>query len=160
MTRQPTQLSLYVGLLHHAEGTLAEALRTVASGHAADADVYYICNLLAGWSDQHVERLAPMVEKYGEQEPDEEQRFYADAFPEVRQGPIGLLRDLQDLTLLATLTSTSWTVVGQAAQGNRDTDLKSLADGCSATTARQLAWLNHRMKQVAPQALLTSAAGR
>lgn len=156
MTRLPTQLSLYVGLLHHAETTLAEALRTVASGHVGDADVYYTCRLLAEWSDQHVARLAPMVEKYGEQQADEAMRLYADGFPEVREGPIGLLRDLQDLTLLVTLVSSSWTVVAQAAQGNRDADLGELAKGCNATTARQLAWLNDRIKWVAPQALLVS----
>jgi hypothetical protein len=155
-TRRPTQLALYVGLLHRSETTLAEALRTVAEGHAADADVFYICDLLASWSDEHVSHLESMIEKYGEQQPDEPDRLYAEGIPEVRSGPVGLLRDLQDLVLLAELVATSWTVVGQAAQGNRDADLKELADSCSASTARQLAWLRHRMKQVAPQALLAT----
>jgi hypothetical protein len=156
MSRRPTHLALYLGLLHRSETTLAEALRTVAEGHAADADVYYICDLLAGWSEENVQRLKPMIEKYGEQDVDEPSRLYAEGLPEVRSGPVGLLRDLQDLTLLATLVSTSWTAVGQAAQGNRDGELKEIVDGCSATTNRQLAWLNHRMKQVAPQALVVS----
>jgi len=158
MSRTPTHLALYIGLLHRSESTLATALRTVGEGHAADADVYYICDLLADWSDEHVRRLQPMVDKYGEQDPDEPDRLYAEGVPEVRSGPVGLLRDLQDLTLLATLVSTSWTAVGQGAQGNRDAELKELADSCSATTNRQLAWLNHRMKQVAPQALLVSGS--
>ena len=156
MSRQPTQLSLYVGLLHRSETTLAQALRTIADGHAADADVYYICHLLADWSDEHVTRLQPMVDKYGEQEADEPARLYAEGILEVRSGPVGLLRDLQDLVLLAELVATSRTVVGQAAQGNRDADLKELADFCSSGTSRRLAWLRHRMKQVAPQALLAT----
>ena len=154
MSGHPAHLALYVGLLHRSETTLARALRMVGDGHAADQDVYYICHLLASWSDEHVERLRPLIDKYGEQEADEPDRLFADELPEVRSGPIGLLRDLQDLVLLGTLVSTSWTVVGQAAQGNRDGDLKEAADACSTGTTRQLAWLNHRIKQVAPQALL------
>ena len=73
-----------------------------------------------------------------------------------RTGPVGLLRDLQDLHLLANLVLTSWTVIQQAAQGLRDDELVEVASGSSGETSRQLAWLTTRMKSVAPQALIVS----
>jgi hypothetical protein len=60
-----------------------------------------------------------------------------------------LLRDLQELYLLASLVVITWTVVKQAAQGLRDAE-------CESQTKTQLAWLAARMKQAAPQALIVA----
>ncbi|MEU4428071.1 hypothetical protein AB0F81_46240 [Actinoplanes sp. NPDC024001] len=156
------QLVIYLGLVHHAERTLAESFRVVGQGHAGHPDVRLTCELLAGMSDEHVRRLTPVVDRYGEQhhgaDVEEPERLHADGLAEVREGPVGLLRDLQDLHVLGTLVQTTWTVVLQAAQGLRDAELIEAARHCSAETSRQLAWLNTRMKVAAPQALI--AAGR
>jgi hypothetical protein len=74
----------------------------------------------------------------------------------VRSGPVGLLRDLQDLHVLGTLVQTTWTVITQAAQGLRDRDLIAMAQQANSDTPRQLSWLNTRMKAAAPQALILS----
>ena len=102
-----------------------------------------------------------MVARYGEQrhgddvtEPD---RLHADGVAEVRTGPVGLLRDLQDLYLLATLVDTTWTVVYQAAQGARDRELMEICQQCMGETTKQLKWLQTRMKISAPQALLVAS---
>jgi hypothetical protein len=147
-------LSTYVGLADHSERTLADSLRAVASGHAAEADVFHTCHLLAQWSDDHRLRLAPVVERYGEDRVDEPERLHATGLAEVRSGPVGLLRDLQDLHVLAGLVQTTWTVVAQAAQGLRDRELLEVATAANAQTSRQLSWLNTRVKAAAPQALL------
>ena len=148
-------VATYVGLVDHSEQLLAESLRAVAEGHARQADVFHTCHLVAEWSDAHRDRLAPVVERYGEQDDVEEpQRLHAAGIAEVREGEVGLLRDLQDLHLLATLVSTTWTVLAQGAQGLRDRELLEIAHTCGAETARQLAWLETRMKQAAPQALV------
>ncbi|WP_328470175.1 hypothetical protein OHA21_03830 [Actinoplanes sp. NBC_00393] len=156
------QLVIYLGLVHHAEQTLAESFRVVGHGHADQPDVQLICEQLAALSDDHVRRLTPVVDRYGEQhsgaDVEEPERLHADGLAEVRQGPVGLLRDLQDLHVLGTLVQTTWTVVHQAAQGLRDAELIGAARHCSAETSRQLAWLNTRMKAAAPQALIV--AGR
>ena len=148
-------LSTYIGLADHSEKTLADSLRAVAQGHAAEADVFHTCQTLAGWSDKHREKLAPIIERYGEDESLEEpERLHASGLVEVRSGPVGLLRDLQDLHVLGSLVQTTWTVVAQGAQGLRDKDLLEVASSSNAETSRQLSWLNTRMKSAAPQALI------
>lgn len=147
-------LSTYVGLADRSEQTLAESFRVVAEGHARVADVFHICHLLAQMSDQHRERLAPVVERYGEDDVEEPERLHADGLAQARSGEIGLLRDLQDLHVLATLVQTTWTVIGQGAQGLRDRELLEISKNCNTETARQVTWLNTRMKMAAPQALI------
>ena len=148
-------LSTYVGLADHSERTLAESFRAVAEGHAAEADVVHTCTTLAQWSDGHRERLAPIVERYGEDDSVEEpERLHGSGLAEVRTGPVGLLRDLQDLHVLATLVQTTWTVIAMGAQGLRDHELYEVATWANGETSRQLTWLNTRMKQAAPQALI------
>ncbi|KRB73156.1 hypothetical protein ASE01_20540 [Nocardioides sp. Root190] len=148
-------LSTYIGLADHSEKTLAESLRAVAGGHAAEADVFHTCQMLAQWSEEHRHRLAPVIERYGaDDDVTEPERLHADGLAEVRSGPVGLLRDLQDLHVLASLVQTTWTVVAQGAQGLRDIELLQVARASNAETSRQLTWLNTRMKAAAPQALM------
>ncbi|GAA1985284.1 hypothetical protein GCM10009817_28410 [Terrabacter lapilli] len=148
-------LSTYIGLADHSEKTLADSFRAVAQGHREEADVYHTCQTLAGWSDQHREKLAPIIERYGEDEELEEpERLRASGLADVRSGPVGLLRDLQDLHVLGSLVQTTWTVVAQGAQGLRDKELLEVANSANAETSRQLSWLNTRMKMAAPQALI------
>ncbi len=149
-------LATYVGMLHVGEQTLADSLRTVGQGHPAEADVFHACDTLATMSERHVAELAPIAERYGEQDVAEPERLHAEGLGQVRSGPVGLLRDLQDLYLLATLVQTSWTVVRQAAMGARDSELVDLAESAEAETNRQLRWLNSHLKQAAPQALLVA----
>ena len=148
-------ISTYVGLADHSERTLAESLRAVGHGHAAEADVIHTCELLARWSEEHRQRLAPAVRRYGEDDSvTEPERLHARGLAEVRSGPVGLLRDLQDLHVLASFVQTTWTVLAQAAQGVRDRELLEVARSSNAETSRQLTWLNTRMKAAAPQALI------
>lgn len=149
-------LTTYLGLADHSEQTLAESLRTVADGHARVADVFHTAHVLAAWSDEHREALKPVIERYGETDVDEPERLHAAGLAETRAGEIGLLRDLQDLHVLATLVQTTWTVIAQGAQGLRDPELLEVATTANAQTSRQIAWLNTRMKTAAPQALIVA----
>jgi hypothetical protein len=152
-------LATYVGLADHSEATLADSFRAVAEGHAAVADVYHTCRTLAGLSDTHRELLAPVAERYGEDESDgvdEPERLHASGLAEVRSGEIGLLRDLQDLHVLADLVRTTWLVVAQGAQGLRDHELLDVARRAAAGTQRQTSWLDTRIRAAAPQALIVA----
>jgi hypothetical protein len=149
-------LAHYLGLLHKAEADLAKAFRRVGEGHSDEADVLALCRKLAGWCDTHSERLEPFAERYGEDAPDEPDRLYSELFRGTRGGGLGLLRDLQDLYLMACECDIAWTLVGQAAQGARDEDLLAVVNECEGETAVQLKWLKTRMKQVAPQALVVA----
>jgi len=148
-------LTTYIGLADHSELTLADSFRVVAQGHAHIADVFHTCQMLAGWSDANREALAPTIERYGEDDDvDEPERLHNAGLGQTRAGEIGLLRDLQDLHVLASLVQTTWTVIAQGAQGLRDRELLEVAHRASSRTSRQLTWLNTRMKTAAPQALI------
>ena len=150
-------LTTYIGLGDHSEKTLADSFRAVAEGHAHVADVFHICQMFAEWSEDNREALAPIIQRYGEADDvDEPERLHAAGLAETRKGEVGLLRDLQDLHVLATLVQTTWTVIAQGAQGLRDRDLLEVAQHAGDQTSRQLTWLNTRMKQAAPQALIVA----
>ena len=148
------KLPVYLSLLHTSEGTLAASLRQVSEGHGHEPDVHFICQILAAQCDVHQEALAPMLERFGELGDDEPERLHVDGLSTTRSGPIGLLRDLQDLYLLASLIDITWAMIKQAAQGLRDAELLGIVTECDGETAIQLRWLQTRMKQAAPQTLI------
>lgn len=151
------KLPIYLGLLHKSEQTLAESFRQVAEGHGAEPDVHFLCLSLADQCGAHENVLAPIVKRYGEvAEVDEPERLHADGLSETRSGPVGLLRDLQDLYLLASFVDITWTMIKQAAQGVADKELLDVVQRCESETKTQLAWLSTRMKQAAPQALIVA----
>jgi hypothetical protein len=149
-------LPLYLGLLRRSEEVLGESFQQVAEGHADEPDVFHLCSSLAKQCAQHDTRLRPVIARYGEQSDGEPDRFHADALSETRSGPVGLLRDLQDLYVLASLVDITWTIVKQAGQALRDEELLDIVAGCEAETRVQLSWLTTRIKQAAPQALLVA----
>lgn len=146
----------YLGLLHRAQVNLAQAFREVAAGHAEEADVHHLATKLARQCETHAERLAPFVERYGEDAPEEPDRLHSEIFRGTREGGLGLLRDLQDLYLMGAECDIAWTLLGQAAQGLRDTALLDVVTSCEGETAMQMKWLRTRMKQAAPQALVVA----
>jgi hypothetical protein len=150
-------LSIYLGMLHKAETTLAESFVQVADGHGTEPDVHFLCHTLAKQCEEHTRRLQPIVDRYGEDDSDDEpERLHAEGLSSTRQGPVGLLRDLQDLYLLASLVDVSWTMVKQAASALRDRELLDVISKCEGETSVQLRWLQTRMKQAAPQALVVA----
>ena len=151
------QLAVYVGMLHTGERTLADSFRQVGRGHAEETDIPHTCQTVAAWSDEHVRKLQPVADRYGELDVAEPERLHAEGLSTTREGPVGLLRDLQDLYLLTSFVQCSWTVVLQAAQGARDHELLEIAEQCMGETDRQLTWLTTRIKQAAPQALLVAS---
>ena len=151
-------LANYIGLLHQSERNLAEAYRKVADGHANHADVYHICHILAKQCDAHAEALKPFADRYGEEKSQEPERLYHDLFDEIREGSFGLLRDLQDLYLMANFCDITWTMVGQAAQGVRDRELLETVNSLEEQTTTQIKWLKTKMKESAPQTLLVASS--
>ena len=150
-------LAHYLGLLHKAEDNLARAFRDVGNAHTDEPDVSRDCERIARQCATHVDKLGPFVDRYGENAPDEPDRLHADLFQGTRSGGLGLLRDLQDLYLMACQSDISWTMISQAAQGVRDTDLLDTVKACEHDTAIQLAWIRTRMKTAAPQALVVAS---
>ena len=151
-------LANYLGLLRQAEADLAGGFRRMAEGHGEEPDIYSLCHTLARQCDGHAERLEPFGQRYGEVPPEEPDR----PGPRIleggaRGGGLGLMRDLQDLYVMASFCDISWTMVVQAGQGTRDAELLEVAEACKAETNTQLKWLETRMKQAAPQALIVAS---
>ena len=146
-----------VGVQNSSELDLANGFRVVADGHAEEPDVYHLCQTLAQQCEEHAEQLEPFVHRYGEEKPEVPDRLYHELFDEVRQGSLGLLRDLQDLYVMAQFCDITWTMIGQAAQGARDRELFEVVETCEEQTATQVKWLKTRMKQAAPQVLLLAS---
>src|SRR3954451_13067031 len=144
-------LAHYLGLLHKAQLNLADAFRQVADAHHEEPDIHHLCRQQAQRCEEHAERLRPFPRRYAQDAPDEPDRLHSELFRGTRTGGIGLLRDLQDLYLMACECDICWTLVGQAAQGARDTELVSVVHDCETETALQVTWLRSRMKQAAPQ---------
>lgn len=146
-------LAVYLGMLHAAEQTLADSWRLVADGHAAEADLHHLGHQLGERADGRVARLAPLTERYGERYDDEPERLEAEGLGSLRAGPVGLLRDLQDLYLLASFVAITWDLVGQAAQATRDREALDAVAHAQPEVRNQIAFLRTRMEQAAPQAL-------
>lgn len=70
---------------------------------------------------------------------------------------VGLLRDLQDLLLLANDVHGNWAVLSAAAKALRDVELQTAAKELSGQTLRQRDWLQERIADAAPQALIAEA---
>lgn len=149
-------LAHYLGLLHKAQDRLGDAFTEVGEAHRDEPDVFHTCEKLAAQCHRHAEKLAPFARRYAEEAPKEPDRLHSELFSGTRTGPIGLLRDLQDLYLMAAECDICWTVVGQAAYGARDEELLGVVKSCEQETAIQLKWLRTRMKQAAPQALVVA----
>jgi hypothetical protein len=149
-------LAHYLGLLRRSEQELGKAFREVGEGHPDEVDVFHTCQKLAKECDEHADRLAPFADRYGEDAPAEPERLHSELFSGARTGGLGLLRDLHDLYLMACEADMAWTLVGQGAQGARDTDLLEVVHDCESETAVHLKWLSTRMKQAAPQALVVA----
>ena len=100
--------------------------------------------------------LASSFRQVSEGHGDEPERLHAQGLSETRSGPVGLLRELQDLYVLAGLVDITWTVVEQAGQALRDAALLSVVEQCHQETEVQLRWITTRIKQAAPQELLVA----
>src|SRR4051794_10802229 len=110
-------LANYLGYLHKAELHLADAFRNVSLSHVAESDIYHTCNTLAQQCEAHAGKLGPFVERYGEGAPAKPDRLYHELFGGRRSGGLGLLRDLQDLYLMAHACDISWTMIGPGRPG-------------------------------------------
>lgn len=150
------RLANYLGMLRDSEAVLARAFRQVADGHGSEPDVFFLCHTLAEQCDKHEELLIPIVERYGAERVDEPEHMAAVELSETRSGPLGLLRDLQDVCMLATMSDMSYTLVKQAGSALRDQELLDVVAQCEGETATQIAWLKTRAKQAAPQALVVA----
>lgn len=146
-------LATVLGLVVRSEEQLADSLLQVANKHDGNAEVRDMCKQLAEWSRGHVSALAEFSVEFGTESVDEPQRVRSALFHGMRLGGFGLLRDLQDLGVLAKQVHLNWTSLLQAAEGMHRKDFAAVCTQSKLETERQLAWLETEIKHTAPQAI-------
>ena len=149
-------IGLYLRLVKDSETQLSQALILVANHHQEEPDLEGICRLLASWSHQKASSTDRFINKYGGRQDRRADKLYSELFQGPRRGGLALLRDLHDLWLLATEAQICWTLLAQAAQALRDTDLIETCLENTKQSGRQISWLETRSKQAAPQTLIAA----
>ncbi|MGY8524779.1 molybdopterin oxidoreductase family protein [Paracidovorax citrulli] len=144
----------YLGLMEGSEKALIRALEQVAKAHRAEPDIYNECHLLAQWSREEVRNLRGIIARYGEAREAEPERLGEAVSPQLKKTGLGLVRDLHDCWLLACETHMSLVVLEQAAKALRDGEMIDLIARVDRQNRRQREWLQTRIKQAAPQALV------
>jgi hypothetical protein len=148
-----------------AEEALAEALLELGERHKADHDVFHLTRMLSRWAQGHLAALEPFAQRYGTD-------VDADGIGEQRGGPLHavrekgaellgrrpesgllLLRDVRALYLAAAEASIDWTILAQAAQAAKDTELVACVSACHPETLRIMRWTVTKLKESAPQVL-------
>lgn len=150
------QVAKYIGIIEASEQQLGDAFLLVANRHEKDPGVRDMCKQMSNWSLSHIERLRGFKERFGKQPSDEPERVGSALFHGTRVGGMGLLRDLQDLMLLANQAHTFWTSLSQAAKSLHDKDLEAACTDSLEEVERQMAWLDTQIKHSAPQAIIVA----
>jgi hypothetical protein len=148
------QLPKFIGLTKESEEQLAAAFMLVANKHEKNAEVRDMCKQLSQWSQSNLEALAPMIEKFGAEAADGPKRVRSALFHGDHIGSVGLLRHLQDLSLLTRQTQLNWTALLQCAEALPEAEMKSVSGAAIEINKKQTAWLETQIKSTAPNALL------
>lgn len=153
-TETKKHVAEYLGLLKDAEHEIAEAFNSVADHHGDEPDIFEICQKFAHASSVHEQAIERFSSIYGEASEREASRVKKSLFKGPRSGGFGLVRDLHDLFLLVTEAHLAWMILLQAAQALRDKELIAACTKLGGESDGQRSWLQTRIKQAAPQALL------
>lgn len=153
--KKGVQVAAYVGMLHASEQELLNAFNDVAENYSEDPELSSAFRLLGSWCQKHIEELTPFIHRYSEEKEPEIRTLRNALFSGPRNGGMGMIRDLQDLLLLANEAAICWTVILQTSKALRDTELENACIKMEADTKRQISWLKTKLKQAAPQALIT-----
>lgn len=159
------KVGLAIEELYRAEHELASTLVAVADRQKMDHEVFHVARDIAGWSQQHVARLALIGQDYGlDLDPEADdgssvlgwvRQKAAEASGRHHDPGLLLLADLRHVHRLAAGVSLDWEVLAQTAQALKDHQLLGLAADCHPETLRQMRWANAKIKETAPQVMVT-----
>jgi hypothetical protein len=151
--------------LHAGEKDLEQHLLVVGERHSSEHEVRHVTVQLARWSLRNRQEMSVLADAHGsfladdleEQAPSgvaEAMREKTAALLGTRPEPgLLLLRDLRELYLMASGNAVLWTMLGQAAQAAKDSQLLDVVNDCHPRTLRQVRWCNGTIKAIAPQVL-------
>ncbi|GAA5133016.1 hypothetical protein [Pseudonocardia adelaidensis] len=158
-----SKLRLVLRELHRSETSLARDLLAVADRHRADHEIFHVARDVAGWSQEHVRRLAEAGRDHGVRlnpQPRWElpgvgglARKAGEALARRPASGLLLLADLRRVHRKATGVSLDWELLAQAAQAMKQQPLVELAADCHPQTLRQMRWANAHLKVTSPQVI-------
>jgi len=158
-----SKLALVLRELHRSETSLARTLLAVADRHRADHEIFHVARDVAGWSQEHVRRLADAGRDHGlrmNPQPRWElpgvgglARKAGAALATRPESGLLLLADLRRVHRKAAGVSLDWELLAQAAQAMKLPPLVELAADCHPQTLRQMRWANAHLKVVSPQVI-------
>ncbi len=153
--------------VHEGEAQLEKQFHLVAERHPLEHEVHHLAVDLARWSRQNRQDLVPLAARYGK-------TLAEDEAPRTATGPIAkasekiaellahraepgllLLDDLRQLFLLSSDNSVLWTMLAQAAETMKDSELLEIVSACHSRTMRQVLWCNGMIKELSSQVLTT-----
>ena len=151
--------------LHRAENDLAGALLNLSDQQKVDHEIFYVARDIAGWSHEHVRRLAEAGRDYGlelDPQPEDEASLIAkikqrgaELTGRFHEPSLLLLADLRHIHRTAAGVSLDWEVLAQTAQAMQDSELLSVTQACHPETLRQMRWANAKVKETAAQVMVT-----
>jgi len=151
------KIALVLATARGNEEQLVSVFALMADRHQRTADIRDESTMMATWSKEHIELLAPLAEKYGKTVSERPERLRSALLSGTRMGGLGELMDLKDVALLLQEQALTWTALSEAAQALRDKDMVDVVTRCSAETERQLEWFKGRFKQASAQAIAIDA---
>ncbi len=144
----------YLGMLVASEQRLIQAFEQARSNHPDVPDLQAETAIFIEWSTGNIERLERFVEKYGDRREEEPERLTEALIHKRVSTGFTLLRELHDLWLLVNESTISIRALKQAAQALRDKELEDLLLDMERANGRELNYLEKRLDQAAPQALV------
>ncbi len=148
-----TQVAHYLGVVAATEEQLRDALVLVAERHERNYEIARGATVLAVWSAEHLESLAPLGERYGRLPSESAELLRASLLSGARVGVVGELADIVDLAALVQKAELTWTILLQGGRELGDNDLVDVASRALDHSKRQLAWLRTTVKHEAPDAI-------
>ncbi len=149
-----THLADYLGLLLASEERLVRGWEKLRRSHPTTPDIGPQSTLFMAWSRENAAAIRPYVARYGERREGEPEALDEALLLERGQTAFGLLRDLQDLWLMANESTISVAVLLQAARALGDRGLERDLSAIESRNGRQRTWLLTRIRQAAPQTLV------
>jgi hypothetical protein len=143
----------YLGAVKLGEQQLAEAFKVVSERHSREFEISKECYKFSEWATGHQDVLKPFIDQYGMQENLSLQQLRGSLFHGSRVGSLGLLHDLQDLSVMTNALRTNYTILHQAAASVKDQKFETVCDDVGEQVNREIEWLCTQIKHISPQAV-------
>ncbi|MBV9064911.1 MAG: molybdopterin-dependent oxidoreductase, partial [Methylobacteriaceae bacterium] len=149
-----THIPDYLGILQASERRLVKAFVQARQNHPDVPDLQDECATFIEWASDGAARLDPFIKRYGERLQGEPERLTEALVRKRVSTGFSLLRELHDLWLLVNESLIAIKALKQASQALRDSEFERVLTEMEHTNSRELNWLEKRLKQAAPQALV------